>query len=318
MGFVRYIKNHFHHVSFAKKHLTEIDGGVRRVNRVAQELQIGQRINYLNDRTCNSHEMGITTESVCPEELIVSLTTYGQRIYDVYLTIESIMQGFVKPNRIILWLAEDEFKGKRLPESLRMQEKRGLEIRYCADLRSYKKLIPTLALCPDATIVTIDDDVMYDVDFLDHLLAAHAEHPRMVCAGRVHRIRLDHNGAPLSYLQWQECVTDAQVSPLNFFTGIGGVLYPPHCLDADVYDTKLFQDLCPSADDIWFYVMLLKKGTSIVKSYTKRPDGDYVYIHIGQTDGLCIQNTDKNNCANDVQFDRVMTHYDLYSALKND
>ena len=45
-----------------------------------------------------SKEPGITEEKYGVNDLIVSLTSYGQRIHNVYLTIESIMQQTLKPN----------------------------------------------------------------------------------------------------------------------------------------------------------------------------------------------------------------------------
>ena len=56
-------------------------------------------------------EQGVSEKPLCDKEVIVSLTTYDKRYYDVYLTIESIMQGTVKPNRIILWLADEMKNG---------------------------------------------------------------------------------------------------------------------------------------------------------------------------------------------------------------
>ena len=48
--------------------------------------------------------------------------------------------------------------------------------------------------------------------------------------------------------------------------GVGGVLYPPHCLDETVLDRPLFMDICPLADDIWLNAMARKKGTPVVQS----------------------------------------------------
>lgn len=42
-------------------------------------------------------------------KLVVSLTTFGERIFTVHKTIESLMLQTLKPNHIVLWLAEDEF-----------------------------------------------------------------------------------------------------------------------------------------------------------------------------------------------------------------
>ena len=101
---------------------------------------------------------GVTDLPLLDEPLVVSLTTFGQRVFDVHLVVESIMQQTVLPNRIILWLDETEFNESSLPLSLKKMQQRGLEIRYCPNLRSYKKIIPTLKLVPEATVITIDDD----------------------------------------------------------------------------------------------------------------------------------------------------------------
>ena len=50
------------------------------------------------------HESGIVDTKYCDHEIIVSLTTYGKRFYDVAITIESIMEQTMKANRIILWI----------------------------------------------------------------------------------------------------------------------------------------------------------------------------------------------------------------------
>ena len=77
-------------------------------------------------------------------EIIISLTTYSLRIHNVYIALESLLNQTIKPNRIILWLAEEEFNEANLPISVLRLKERGVEIRFCEDYKSYKKLIPTL------------------------------------------------------------------------------------------------------------------------------------------------------------------------------
>lgn len=95
-------------------------------------------MDYLKQCVVSCKEMGVTSERFCDHEVVVSLTSYGERIRYAYLAIESIMQGALKPNRIVLWLSDDE-KDKILPATLQLQIKRGLEVRYCPDIRSYTK-----------------------------------------------------------------------------------------------------------------------------------------------------------------------------------
>ena len=155
------------------------------INRKVNEGRLQQRIDYLKDKTLNSTEKGVSDERYCEHEVIVSLTSFGKRIFDVYLAIESFMQGTIKPNKIILWLSENEFNGKMLPHTLQLQQVRGLEIKFCKDLRSYKKLIPSLKLYPDACIITIDDDVIYEYDIVERLVNAHLNDTHTICACRV-------------------------------------------------------------------------------------------------------------------------------------
>ena len=140
MGIIKYIKNQFRHDRNMKRMLSEQNEELRQIRTLLME----QRIHAFREKTLMSKEMGISGERLCDNEVVVSLTSFGKRIYDVHLAIESIMQGTVKPNRIVLWLSEEEFKGKPLPRMLEMQKARGLQVEFCEDIRSYKKLIPAL------------------------------------------------------------------------------------------------------------------------------------------------------------------------------
>ena len=134
------------------------------------------RSEILKYATLHTKERGVTDTQICDKEVIVSLTTYDKRFYDVYLTIESIMQGTVKPNRIILWLA-NEMKDLHVPVSLQRQVERGLEIGYTKDIRSFKKLIPTLKKYPESVIITIDDDALYEYDLVENLVNGYKTDP---------------------------------------------------------------------------------------------------------------------------------------------
>lgn len=119
------------------------------------------------------------------EPIIISLTSFPARIKDVDKTILSLLKQDVKPDKVILWLATTQFPKQEgdLPPSILKLKKSGLEIGwYNKDIRSYKKLIPTLRENPDAVIVTVDDDWYYSKHFLKVLLEEHEEHPRdIIC-----------------------------------------------------------------------------------------------------------------------------------------
>lgn len=315
--FIKSISNFVHHIGHTRFTLNLINKKVDSILPQSNELNSLCHVRYLQDKVVNCTNSGITSDTICEQEVVVSLTTYGKRIYDVHLAIESIMQGTIKPNRIILWLSEEEFKGKRLPHALRLQEQRGLQIEYCEDLLSYKKLIPSLSLYPDACIITIDDDVIYDSHFLSNMLIAHDEHPNAICAGRVYRINLDGNNMPKSYASWQNLIKDYDYSRLNFFTGVGGVLYPTGCLDKEVMNKEVFMDICRHGDDIWFYAMAVLNKTPIVRCFSHNSEGDFVIYNFVQEEALAVKNTSRTECRNDKQLKAVFEKYNLAEAISS-
>lgn len=272
-----------------------------------------QKAIRLTEQALHSEFCGITTEKYCKEEIIVSLTSYGKRINDVYLAIESIMQGSLKPNRIFLWLSEEEFSKATLPITLQKQMERGLEIRFCKDIRSFKKLIFALKECPNATIITIDDDAIYNFDFVENLLAAHKRIANCIWANRINEMTYTDNGTLKSYLHWNGTIKTNPINVKNnFFTGVGGVLYPPHSLHKEVFNEDVFMDICPTADDIWFNAMARLNGTEIHK-ITAHSSIDEVFLVNDklQSGGLCVKNNDPNDCRNDKQIKAVFEKYGL-------
>lgn len=290
-----------------------VDSSVDRTETLLQQDRFEKTSIDLTYQTLHSKEPGISKEQYGYSEIIVSLTSYSKRIHEVYLAIESIMQGSLKPNRIILWLSETEFKNKVLPITLQNQTKRGLEIRYCKDIRSFKKLIYTLKDYPEATIITIDDDAIYKFDFIENFIKSHNENPLYIYANRVHRIKTNPDGSLKNYhnWEWNATISTPQKNDL-FFTGVGGVLYPPHSLHEEVFNEDVFLKICSTADDVWFNAMARLKGTEIHKSFTHDSKGEDYLINLKfQADGLGSTNNNPNNCKNDIQIKSVFEKYHI-------
>lgn len=282
--------------------------------RLKEQLNYDIRSLYLIDKALNCTEPGITNEKYDENEIIVSLTTYGKRLFDVAITIESIMQGSMKPNRIVLWLGED-LKNTTLPIALQKQQSRGLEVSFCKDIRSYKKLIPALKKYPDASIITIDDDVIYHYDLIESLINTHKLYPSHIIANRIHRIILNSNKKPVSYKKWEWDAEPKDDSYLNFFTGVGGVLYPPHSLHPEVLNENIFLNICKYADDIWFNAMALKAGSHVLKCKLKISCGNHILSNYEvQEMGLFHINVNSQN-KNDQQMQAVFQKYNLWEQL---
>ena len=201
-------------------------------------------------------------------QVVVSMTSFPQAITFAVKALQSILDGSVLPDKLILYLTFSQFGEAGIPEELtRLAESNPVfEIRnYDNDIRSYRKLIPALADFPDAIIVTVDDDVEYHRNMLRDLLKMYSIDPHAVWAHRVKRIKL---GKP--YRKWRKyrwyhfCFKRFHRSFANLQTGVGGVLYPPHSLREDMLDPELFTKVAPTCDDFWFWAAAIRNGFPVL------------------------------------------------------
>lgn len=210
-----------------------------------------------------ANELGITTEKR-NSKIIVSLTTFPGRINLVYKTITTLLQQTVKPDEVILWLANEQFPTHELPENLTRLQEFGLTIKWCEDIRSYKKLIPTLMEHPDDIIITTDDDYYYDKNLIKTLLEEHEKYPECIIGTRA-MLHVRQKSGKLKLIRRSYIYDDTYLpSFLNSFIGFGGVLYPPHSLHPDVLDKEKFMKLIPTNDDAWFWLHGALQGTRFV------------------------------------------------------
>lgn len=264
--------------------------------------------------SCDSYK---NKESV--SDLIVSLTSYGERLQDLKYTLFSLIQQTVKPEKIIVWLGEQE----TLLDTLRCFEKYGVEFFFCKDMRSYTKLIPALVKYPHKNIVTADDDIYYRKNWLKKLVKAKKENPQCVVAHIAHKIGFDNENNLLQYNKWEHAVVPKLPSRFLFATGVGGVLWTYSDFYKDIYREDLFSKLAPKADDVWFYFMSAVLAGTKVKVVNK-PYKHLRYIDIYKEYGMNRKSTlaseNVDNQLNDKQIKAILEYYqisDLKSMLLN-
>ncbi len=228
--------------------------------------------------------------------VVVSLTSYGNRIRAVHLAVESMAHGTVRPRRLILWLREADVVADPPPPLARLV-RRGLELRCTEDWGPHQKYYPYVRSQPRHALplVIADDDVLYGATWLEELLAVHDRHPHDVVAHRTHRIRLA-GGRILPYATWSPGAPP-EASFRTFATGTSGVLYPPHLLDALRELGTAFTACAPMADDVWLHAVALRNGTPT------RPvaDGRTAYRPIPRTLFRGLSTTNVLRGGNDMQ-----------------
>ena len=254
------------------------------------------------------NKIGVTNDE---NGIIISLTSFPQRMYEIHFTIYSLLTQTVKPSKVILWLGKEQFPNleKDIPEKVLKLRENGLTIGWTNNMYSYTKLVPALREYPNNVIVTADDDIYYEKDWLEKLVKVHEKNPNDIICHRAHRIKLNKNGiAP--YKKWSKKIKGTKASYLNFLTGVGGVLYPVNSLNKDVLNEKLFTEIAPKADDVWFWAMALLNGTKTLVPDNRIKELTYINPERerGLTNEITLFSTNRKG-GNDLQIEKIINHY---------
>ena len=245
-------------------------------------------------------------DSVCGKNnIIISLTSYPARIGTVNQTVESLLNQTMKADKVILWLAPEQFPNKEadLPQQLLDLRNKGLTIDWYHDIKSYKKLIPTLKKYPDALIVTADDDLLFAPNWLETLYKGYLKHPNDINIHRATKFYYDKYGF--------HCIGGGAEfhkdgSSLNKICSGAGAIYPPNCFYKDMLDEDLFLKLAPTNDDQWIWIQAILNGKKIYVV-----DNNQIklnYVPGTQETGLCKIN-DNGQKLFWKDFNKLMEYY---------
>lgn len=239
-----------------------IDGTRKVLRRAAKYGRRHLRAARAEIRARRFPVMSMSQKHSLDAPLVITLTSYPARFPNLHKTLRTLLDQTVRPDRTVLWLSRDD--EPLVPERVRELTRHGLEIRTCDDLKSYKKLVPALREWPECYLLTADDDLSYEPTWVETLVSSvNPSTPRVLCR-RAHRLRWAPPGELLPYRDWDRCVVTGPDPSGDILPTTGaGVLYPPGSLPALACDEALFMELCPTADDIWFYWMVRLNGWSI-------------------------------------------------------
>lgn len=248
--------------------------------------------------------------------LLISLTSYPARIDGVVHVLRSLIAQTVRAEALVLCLSSDQFPGQEsdLPRSIRkMVDRRDVQILWqVGDIRSYKKLLPTLDMYPGKTIITVDDDTFYPRNLIEDLMHTSSLFPGCIVGTRGKLIRCSDVGVE-EYLSWG--VPKPHIASYEvFLTGVGGILYPPNSLCNRVTEYGLAYLLSPTADDIWFKAMSVLASTRSVT--TLHSPSDFYTVRGTQSTSLTERNVLSGE--NDVQVRAMLQHFgaDLVHAMR--
>ena len=247
-------------------------------------------------------------------DIILSLTSFGHRVADATpYALYSIFTQTRLPNRVVLWLDNEHWNDDNLPPLIKRLQKSGLEVYYCEDIKSYKKLIPSLKIFPNNPIIAIDDDTYYDKDLVKWLVEAYEKSDKRTVFATCARIPEKKGGRYIPYSEWkgeQYADMNTEVSLI----GCGGGIYPPGIFDEEVFNKDVYMKLAPTADDLWFWVQEKRMGVS-VRLTSKH--GYHLLRIVDRIEDYDVNNADNLTLTNVVQgrneqqFDALVEYYHL-------
>lgn len=238
-----------------------------------------------------------------PEEAdyVVSLTTYPARVGNVWRVIEMAanQRGIKEKYAICLYLIKSEFEGIDLPAKIKELQARGLTVKFNEEnLKCHNKYFYAFKDYPEKTVITIDDDLQYNHHTISGLIKKNKEYPKCIIYNRGNRIL---NNEPYNNWPFVENLTCPQHDV--FPTGVGGVLYPPHCCNRFVTDMEVIKKTCLRADDLWLNFMSRLNHTKVVQTGLK---STYMVLpDTSQQTALWLVNNDVIQVGNDVQINEI-------------
>lgn len=301
----------YNNVPFAKEWMECFEYANLNVELHRKELDASMQKKVFSELalTPTPQDIGITTE------VIVSMTSYPARIKYVSKVVESIRKQTVRPNKIIIWLAKEQFcdaENNALSELIATTSE-NVQICWCDDLRPHKKYYYAMQEHPDSIIITVDDDVYYDDTLIENLLKSYMRFPYAVSAMRAHLITFDESGNICAYNNWKRNVkVTGFPSYALCATGVGGVLYPPHSLSKEAFNLSEIKTICLNADDLWLKTMEVIAGTPVVVAGHVSEVNN---IKGSQTNALWKQNDLLNE--NDNQFLKILGKYNAFIGEKD-
>lgn len=198
------------------------------------------------------------------EKIIVSMTTWPPRFAVAQQAMAAIV-GQVKADNLhdrvhlAMVLSEDEVcyaeTRSEACELIGKMEKLGVEVILDrGNIKSHKKLIPTLEKYPNNPVLVVDDDNEQWTGWLKTFISDYDQHPNDIIYGQ-----------SLSHVELQgDRIVEVREQSIPFenagkvtynmkpANGAAGTIYPAHTFtDPRFFDRNLFMRLSPTSDETW-------------------------------------------------------------------
>lgn len=218
------------------------------------------------------------------DKIIVSVTTWKKRDEAFVKMIEHFQKQIIKPDKIILWLSEDEYQGI-IPEHLKdcLDKKWIDEIKFVPGNTYAHKRWEVFKEHQNDYVIFVDDDLYYPIDYISELYN-NAKQQKCPCC---------YFSKTENFINMKRTtVKNTEKCSIKNHLYSGLCCFPPHTFPMDVLSPKnvLLRDkYCPRSDDAWMDVCTWKYNIPvyIINQWPETNLAKY-YIPNSQEVGTCL------------------------------
>ena len=215
-------------------------------------------------------------------QIIVSFTTWKKRQDCAAKMLDHFKKQTMKPDKIYCWLSTDEYGGKNIPKSLqRFVDDRFIEIKWIKENTYCHKRHEVFKEHINDYVFLIDDDILYDENYIKDMYASALEHPSNVICWCTYNI--DYTKDKRLYR-----ISENPSIRNGLMTGIS--CFPPKVYPIECFNYLDIRDkLAPKCDDSFIQAFLIKNDISIYSVYDRMKKNftnikEYQYIGIWETE----------------------------------
>ncbi len=202
-------------------------------------------------------------------KLVFTLTSFPDRIDTVQYTLKTLFSQSMKPDRVILWLAREEFENFEMPNSIKEFQKIGLEIRFCENLFGHKRYYRLLEeQKEDELIVMFDDDILFPPYLVERLYQKWNSNKNCIVCERGQVMTFVGNKV-LNPGRWSS-ISEIGIKKPSYrllASPGGGCLIPYGALFKDANNTELIKKHAIKTGDIWLMFMAVQNDTKILRTH---------------------------------------------------
>lgn len=195
--------------------------------------------------------------------IIISLTTTSNRLHLCRTALYSLVTQNLKPHKVVLNLSSSAYLKDEgvldldvysyLTHGIEGELKNIIHIEWVENTGPFRKLMPTLQTADlDDIIVTADDDIIYDRNWLSSLLQDFDPKNMLIHASRVREVQYNKLGHETGYIHWPIVQKNTIINKDWIITFGGGAVLYRGWFAKELVDDHSYLDVAPTADDLWY------------------------------------------------------------------